>query len=353
MERTNKFFKWIKRNRKWLFSGIAITIISLPITLYTILKDEINKNGTIETGLEVNGDVHGDIYQNSTINNYPEEDNNKQEIIMSESKYLEYLRNLTNEDIIFNHYGDYDGDGSCEMFALVGEKTTEIMYNVKDLKGKIWYINEDGAMEVESKGMAYWTSPKIFTVGGNVFIAFEKAYVTGSQTFIWGVRAGKPYQPNISGKIHGLVSVNEYDEMEVTHSTYDASHYKGMDGGIGHTWKKYFFYFNGSTFKEYGGIEITVDYILRIPRGKKVIDEVYKHSYDIDSIYYRDNGIININISKNEKGNIDYYNVTLRNIDGKWDIVSPNEYGEDYGSGYYLKALIPSVATYPSTTDIK
>lgn len=129
------------------------------------------------------------------------------------------------------------------MFALVEEETTEIIYDVEVQYGKIWYVNEDGAMEVESTGMVYWTSSNIFTVGGNVFIAFEKAFVTGSQTFIWGVRTGKPYQSNISGKIDGLVSVNEYDEMEVTHSTYDAGHYKGMNEGIGHTWKKYFFLF--------------------------------------------------------------------------------------------------------------
>lgn len=276
------------------------------------------------------------------------DDTNTQKIIMSESKYLEYLQDHVEGDIVYNHYGDYDGNGSCEMFALVGELTTDtVVGEGENLYGKIWYISEDGAREVESEDIEYWTSPHIFTVGGNIFIAFEKAYTTGSQTYIWGVREGKPYQPNISGKVHGLVSVNEYDEIEVTHSTYDALYDKSIDSELGHTWKKYYFYFDGSTFKEYGGIDITVDDVLRIPKGKKVIDEVYKHSYDIDSIYYRSNKVININISKKDNGMIDYYNITLRYIDNKWKIVSPDELDMDYGEGYYLKAFIPSVATYP------
>lgn len=352
MKAKKNFIKWIKKNRKWLFSGIGVTIISMLFTVYTKLRNDMDNKKDIpekvtEASIEVAGDVYGNIYQNSTVNNI-KEDNNTQEIIMSESKYLEYLQDCVEGDIVFNHYDDYDGDGSCEMFALVGKKTTDtVLGEGEDLYGKIWYINEDGAREVESEDIEYWTSPHIFTVGDNIFIAFEKAYVSDSQTYIWGVRERKPYQPNISGKINGL-KINEYDEIEGIHSTYDAAYDKSLDGGIGHTCKKYYFYYNGRTFKEYGGIVITIDDLSRIPKGKKVIKEVYKHSYEIDSIYYRSNKIININISKENKDSIEYNNITLRYINKKWKIVSPDEFEMDYGSGYYLKAFIPSIATYPN-----
>ncbi len=334
-----QLFQLIWKHKEWLFSGIGITIITFIYTSYTE-----NKNSN---GIDIQGDVNGNIYQNSTINNIVEE-KNTQEVIMSESKYLEYLKTKVKEDIIYSYYNDYDGNGSCEMFALIGEIATDTgLGGGEDLYGKIWFVNEQGAMEVESDDIEYWTSPHVFNVGGNIFIAFEKAYTTGSQTFIWGVREEKPYQPNISGKVHGLVNVNEYDEIEATHSTYDISYDKSLGFEIGHTWKKYYFYFDGSTFKEYGGINISIDDILKIPIGKKIINKVYKHSFDVDSIYYRSNNIININISKENDESIEYKNITLRYINKEWEIVSPDEFGYNYGEGYYLKAFIPSIATYP------
>lgn len=348
--KTKKKFKWVYKNKKWLFSGIGATIISILFATYTELKNDMDSKKDLsekatETSIEVGGDVYGNIYQNSTINNI-KEDKNSNNIIMSESKYLEYLQDHVDGDILFSHYDDYDGNGSCEMFALVGVKT-DITSEQDGIYGIIWYINENGAMTIESNDMRYWTSPEIFTVGGKVFIAFEKAYITGSQTYIWGVLDGNPYQPNISGKVDGLISVNEHDELEVTDSTYDAAYYKDMDMTIGHTWKKYYFYFDGSSFKEYGGIDITIDDLSKIPKGEKIIDEVYKHSYNIDSIFYRSNKLININISKKSTGSIGYKNITLRYMNKKWKIVSPNVYDMNYDDGYYLKALIPSVATYP------
>ena len=88
----------------------------------------------------------------------------------------------------------------------------------------------------------------------------------------------------------------------------------------------------------------------RIPKGKQIIKEVHKHLYEINSIFYRSNEVININISKEDDYNnemIEYKNITLRYIDKKWKIISPDFFEMDHGDGYYLKALIPSFATYP------
>lgn len=361
MKSIENIFKWICKNKEWIFSGIGITILSIAFSMLinktTVDKttidntDDSNVSAAInqnnESHIVIHGDVNGNIYQDSidSSSKIEDRDDNKQEIIMSESKYLEYLQSNVEGDILFYHYNDYDGDGTCEMFALIEDAMTTPDW-VEGIYGKIWFVNEEGVMEVESNEIEYWTSPYKFSVKNNVFIAFEKAYTTGSQTFIWGVRNGKPYQPNISGKVHGL-KINEYDEIEVIHSTYDIEYYKELDVTAGHTWKKYYFYFDGNTFREYGGINVDVEDIMKIPEIKKIIDEIYDNSYKIDSIYYRDNQIININISYETDEYIEYYNISLRYIKDVWKIVSSDEFEQDYGAGYYLRAFIPTVATYP------
>lgn len=356
MKSIGNIFKWIRKNKEWVFSGIGISILSIAFSMFinktsvektdnSNVLDTINKDDG--SYIEIQGDVIGNIYKDSINNSSINEDNddNRQEIIMSESKYLEYLQSNVGGDILFYYYNDYDGDGTCEMFALI-EDTTSTPTWVEGLYGKIWFINEDGIMEVESNEIEYWTSPYKFSVENNFFIAFEKAYTTGSQTFIWGVRDGKPYQPNISGKIHGLKK-NEYDEIEVIHSTYDMEYDKEHDMTLGHTWKKYYFYFDGNTFREYGGINIEVEDIIKIPEIKKIINEIYNNSYVIDSIYYRNNHVININISYESDEYIKYYNISLRYINNMWKVVPSDEFEQDHGEGYYLRAFIPTVATYP------
>lgn len=89
------------------------------------------------------------------------------------------------------------------MFALVGEFVDDGGLYEKNICGKIWFINQDGILEVESEEIEYWSSPRIFAVDNKTFVAFEKSYTTCSLTYLWGVINSKPYQPNISGKGRG------------------------------------------------------------------------------------------------------------------------------------------------------
>lgn len=350
MKYIKQIFLLIWKHKEWLFSGIGLTIIS---SIFSSNKIENVPDDHIETNdIKIEADYKGDIYENSIINNYNtintnhEKNNTEKSIIMSESKYLEYLNSIVDNDVIYHYYSDYDGDGSCEMFALVGETRpyTVVDEEEKNLYGKIWFINEYGAVEVESDDIEYWESPYVFSVDGNVFITFEQAFTTGSLTYIWGVKNGEPYQPNISKKGNGL-KINEFNEIEITHSTYDMM-YMDEIGKLGHTWKKYYFYFDGRTFREYGGMKISVSDILNIPNGNMIINEINNKSCEIDSIFYRSNGIININISKEFKHEINYYTITIRYDGDNWSFVQ-SEFGRDYGRGTYLKEMIPSAAISP------
>ena len=354
-----------KAKNKVLILTVVAPIVVAIIELITKKIEQPSFDNSpiyIDNSIDVSQVINNYIYNNhfSEVNNDENLDNEKNDnIIISETGYKRYLENLIEDDIVFSYYNDYDGDGLCEMFALVGSKgdseSTEpssdededdmMKFQADNLYGKIWFVSKDGAMEIESDEIEYWSSPKSFLIGGHSFIAFEEYATTGSRTFIWGVQDGRPYQPNISGKVYGM-NVNEYDELEGISSTYDASILKTDTFMCGHTWKKYYFYFDGNNFREYGGITINVDDLLRIPDTKKIVDELDSNLYKIDSIYYRDNGIININISKENENTIDYANITLRYDGNTFDII-PSNYGDYHNLGIYEKAFIPAIATYP------
>lgn len=362
MKSIENIFKWICKNKEWIFSGIGITILSIAFSMLinktTVDKttidntDDSNVSAAInqnnESHIVIHGDVNGNIYQDSidSSSKIEDRDDNKQDIIMSESKYLEYLQSNVKGNIVFHYYDDYDGDGDCEMFALVGEYVDNGgFYEKENICGKIWFVDQDGIIEVESEEIEYWSTPRVFAVDKKSFIAFEKYYATGSLTYLWGVKNEKPYQPNISGKGNGLY-INEFNEIEITDSEYDFIFDKGSNFSLGHTWKRYYFYFDGNSFREYGGISIKVEDLLRISGVDKIINEIYNNLYTIESIYYRDNGMININISKEDDYEIIYYNITLRCNDDSWEYVM-SEFGDNYGEGIYLKEMLPSSATYP------
>lgn len=132
----------------------------------------------------------------------------------------------------------------------------------------------------------------------------------------------------------------------ITDNKYDGSYDKNFEQMMGHTWKEYYFYFNGKSFREYGGIAIDVNDLLRIPDCKQIVDGIYRNKYIIDSIYYRQNGVININISKETDDFIKYYNVSIRCHDGRWDYIE-TENGYKYNTGIYEAAMIASDADYP------
>lgn len=344
MEQIKKILKLIGKHKEWIFNGIGVTILTSLLFHNNGNQPDIyneNKEYNISQNVEINHE-----YQNNISSESDTEKKYEQEIIMSESNYLEYLKDNVEGEVLFYYYNDYDGDGTCEMFALVGEAIDgDGLYEEDNLSGEIWYVNQNGVMRIENNEIIYWSSPYTFSIGVNAFIAFEKYYATGSLTYIWGVKNGKPYQPNISGKGNGL-RINEYNEIEITDSAYDMVFDKSMNLMIGHTWKKYYFYFDGNTFREYGGISIKVEDILDIPGGEAIVDEIYNNSSVIESIYYRENGIININISKESDEEIRYYNITLR-YDGKESYFVPSMFEDNYSEGIYLRAFIPSVAIYP------
>ena len=69
-------------------------------------------------------------------------------------------------------------------------------------------------------------------------------------------------------------------------------------------------YWNGD-FAEYGGLKISEKDLLTLKNARTYIDQIKSEGYTIDSIYYRANGIINVNYSIESDAQISYQNLTL------------------------------------------
>lgn len=85
--------------------------------------------------------------------------------------------------------------------------------------------------------------------------------------------------------------------------------------------------------------------MLRIKGTAEILKSIEKKGYKIDTIYYRENYICNINYSKEEKDSKDFENVSFR-FNDNLEVVF-NRAGETYDSGIYKAAFIPDIATYP------
>ena len=84
----------------------------------------------------------------------------------------------------------------------------------------------------------------------------------------------------------------------------------------GHTWKNYYFFYDKKSgdFKEYVGKEISEDE-LEAACGFDLAAEIREAGYQVDVVFKRENGIINVNYSKTERGDVgsvykEFHNVT-------------------------------------------
>ncbi len=131
--------------------------------------------------------------------------------------------------------------------------------------------------------------------------------------------------------------------------------------GTGHTYKIYYLYWATGGLKEYGGLKITQQQLLKVQGAQAIIDVITKSGHTVDDIYYRANNIININYHSGDKQNGNFDNVTLvyKNNTVTPELAYPgqnssktesfnenNLNGFSYG-GIYKTALVPKIATYP------
>jgi len=264
----------------------------------------------------------------------------------------ELLGQKTSEPILSFDYYDYDSDGIKEAFAFAGTAGDDS--DVDPIIGELWFINDTGAQKVSDTD-GYWRINEIHTFGEYTFAVLSKWFATGDLAYIYGVRNGEPYKENISGCGGGFCQTDDVN-FTMTHSAYDGIFDAGLGFSIGHTWKNYYFYWDGQTtsFKEYGGLKITEEQLLQCSGAKAILDEIKAAGNIIGNIYYRANNIININYSESDNYGVSYKNATLILENGSvrlkriYDWSDSDLENSSYG-GIYEAALISAIAVYPDS----
>ena len=319
------------RSKKIILSILSIVILSFVIYCYKDYMISFIKSKDIESK-----DIESkDIEKN----------------IMSETSYLNAISEKTGQEIVYNHYNDFDSDGICEMFAIVGRVDEDT------ISGEIWFINQQGEYKIE-EFKNYWKYPQVYLLKNETFIAFEEYYTTGSVTYLWGVKDGKPFQPGLTSKANGF-EINKYNEVVITNSAYDGAriipkNWKVLpddEKWIIHTYNQYYYYWDGENFREYGALEIDDEDLLEIEGTEELLNFITSEGATVNEIYYRENKIIQINYQKEvQEGNdtVTYFKFISFRYEGEKIMLENCIIGE----GNILKALNTSLAVYPKDFNI-
>ena len=269
----------------------------------------------------------------------------------NEAAYLCTVEETSGGEIIYHLCRDFDGDGTEEMFALVRRDPSESAWEDEEgiMAGRVWYVNGDDAIEVSSVERPYYQEPAPMEFDGGTVLPLHQAFTSGTRTYLWGVLGGKPYELNASGRINGLFR-NEYGEIQGIGEAFDSALSKDSALMTGHTFNAYYFFYDQGNIREYGGMAITWADFLRIPGITEAADliegEMAQEGAEIDSIVYRANGIVAVNLSAEDSDFINYENIQLRITDQGVEILGESG-GDPFAGGTVREAFLEYLAIFP------
>ena len=144
----------------------------------------------------------------------------------SEKNLKQIIEKKSNFKIAEWAYEDFDGDGTKEAFAIIGEKK---YISDKNTYVFVWFINHKGETtqlkrKVYGKEFksycTYYGNAQVFKQDNKRFFSFTSSMCAPSTGFIFGVVNGKPKEFKISGKYKGFefengkLFANEIDANE-------------------------------------------------------------------------------------------------------------------------------------------
>lgn len=246
---------------------------------------------------------------------------------------------------------DFENNGTYQAFAFVGNTADEM-----NCKGQLWFIDKRGKQLLKEDALlenGLSDNDLKLNLGGYKFLKME--YLP-SETDIWtsvyGVKGGKPYKAAISD--HGSIEhKDDTADFTITVGSYDITYDPSLNDYVGHSWKPYYFYYDGNRFHEYGGKEMTENELKSHEGGEKILGDIKAAGMTVDSIYYHANDIITVNYSSGDKAaGLTYGNAALALRDNKVICVDPytlqeqETFSETNLDGTYLKH-ISEMAVYP------
>ena len=220
----------------------------------------------------------------------------------SKADLVQKVQRLTKNPIKKVFYADYDSDGSKEAFIVAKQAEDQ---------QTLWFASTKQTKKLETALLFSSKANGICKVTNKqkLFVIEGSAGGSGSWSYCYYVKNGKVYMVKRAGEQLTHISGRNF---AIYPSEFD-SNYDSEGNWTGHTWKAYYVYWTGTLFKQYTGKEISKSKVNSYKNGKKYFNQIKKTGYKIGKIYYRKNGIININLYKKDKkmGFINYNNVTL------------------------------------------
>ncbi len=250
---------------------------------------------------------------------------------------MKKLRETVGEANVFAfETNDFDGDGRAEAFCATGEA----------LDITLWFVTADGAEQILKDEYVVYDGPHLLDLGDVKFYTIELSFGTVSYSGIYGVKDGKWYEDDFSEKVSSIkqTGVNSFTGIDEGH--YDAFYDENGNEAGGHTFKPYYFYYDGG-FKEYGGIEITREEFLELDGADAILYTLESRGAEIKNIIYRGGaGVIIINTSTPDPkdGWTENHSVTVA-ISGR-SVERIDSY-----IGVIEPAMYPELAMYPLKFD--
>lgn len=204
-----------------------------------------------------------------------------------ETALRDKLEHVTDDEICDFIYTDLNRDGQNEAVAITSQTTDELGYS----HAKAWYITDQECDLFDNMGDAavYPDTVYLYELPNTRMLCYTYGWGgSGSVAQAWVFdESGAEEVENV---LEGLSPLSE-DEFMVTSSAYD-----GSTDGTGHTWNRYFSRWDGEKLVEYGGLEISVEQLREAEHADQILDDVKAYG-EIQSIYYRANGMVFINLS--------------------------------------------------------
>lgn len=300
-----------------------------------------------------------------------EEEKNKGQ---TSNELITVLQGFTNEEIIGFYDDDYDRDGTLEAYAVTANR--KIPEETRHSNGlSFWFIKKDKSELLLSGDLS--VKPVFFEYTDKILVSMDSYvgekcessvyFVSKNHAHSYGSFGGKLVRSSQESETFFLYK----NETDVILNTADNSL-------SGESRKPYYLHFDGNFFTEYGGKAMREDQLRALDGADALLTSISEGGYRIDSIYRRENGIINVNVSRNNgNGTVIRENVTLIIIGGTvrlvpvgkndnpmflvnnstliTEIVS-NKFSEPAKFSYhgsYKAASLPDIAVYPVEAENK
>lgn len=217
------------------------------------------------------------------------------------------VKEKTSEKIREVFYTDYDCDGLKEAFIITGKS---------DEEKTIWFSGEKEVKKLTDLSVSVWTGKGngICKVSKNqkLFLAEGSAGGSYSWSYCFYVKNGRAV--SVKKTSEGLTHIKGKN-FAIYPGAFDLM-VDSAGTSVGHTWKAYYLKWNGKKFIEYTGKRITLAQLKKYAGASSILKKINKMGYKIGEIYYRKNGVINVNlIMEGEESWIRYENITF-NVKG-------------------------------------